>query len=652
MRPKIGERLRYNFENFMAKGGSAVFLSLLVIFFIAFGLVAGIRAIMFTVDPQPFGEQVADSDMGEHIWLAFTEIADPGNVGGESSFSITYKILGIVTILIGMVIFSALIGLIGQKFEETVYNFRKGRSRVIESDHTIILGWNERVMDIIGTLIIANESRKKAAIVIMAESEKETMDDEIAEAIDDTKTTKIITRSGATSSVSQLMKINVTEARSAILLSTCPEGASPEEKKLSDTKIIKTLLALISVQGGVNKLNIVLELFNDESFEIIKTLEDPKINAITAKEILGKLLVQTAISNGLELVYNEILGYAGSETYFVSDDFIGIKFEDLAYHYPDGAPYGIRHADGTILINPPAGTLMQEGDELIMLAQDDSTIKFKKKAEFTPADYPFEQVTVKKETARQLILGWHSIASVVIDEFANYLAEGSVIDILLDSPSDEVKKNISDLRSGNTGLTVNLIEASPLSMDNLRAVNPFSYNSVIILAQNENDFNPEKVDSDTLVILLFLRKILGENGGKKSRTTIITQVLNSENQELITEYNADDFIISNKMLTYLMSQLSEEPGLIDVYNEMFGAEGSEIYLKPAGYYFSQLPVEASFPDMIHAARKRSEVCIGLRMSENAADSGKNFGVIINPDKKEKYTITGSDFLVVFAEDEL
>ena len=271
MKPKFGEKMRYNFENFMSRGGSAVFISLLILFFIAFGIVAGIRALMFSIDPQPFGEQIADSDMGEHVWLAFTEIADPGNVGGESPFSIQYKILGIVTILVGMVIFSALIGLIGQKFEETVYNFRKGKSKVIESDHTIILGWNERVMDIIDTLIIANESRKKAAIVVLAEKDKEEMDDAITETISDTKTTKIITRNGVTSSVTQLAKVNVPGARSAILLSTCPEGASPEEKTLSDTKIIKTMLALISVQGGENKLNIVLELFHDESFEIIKT---------------------------------------------------------------------------------------------------------------------------------------------------------------------------------------------------------------------------------------------------------------------------------------------------------------------------------------------------------------------------------------------
>ena len=162
------------------------------------------------------------------------------------------------------------------------------------------------------------------------------------------------------------------------------------------------------------------------------------------------------------------------------------------------------------------------------------------------------------------------------------------------------------------------------------------------------------------MLLLFLRKLYKESGIKERNTKIITQVLNSENQDLITDYNADDFIISNKMLTFLMSQLSEEPEIMHVYNEMFGAEGSEIYLKPASYYFANLPVEVGFADMYHAALKRKsdedentrEICLGLRQAEHADDAGKNFGVIVNPDKKEKFTLTDKDYLVVFAENEL
>ena len=175
------------------------------------------------------------------------------------------------------------------------------------------------------------------------------------------------------------------------------------------------------------------------------------------------------IADGLEIVYNEILGFSGSETYFVEENFTGLKFHELVNHFQDGAPYGIRKADGQIVINPKIDTVMGEGDALIMLAQDDSTIKFKKNAEFKPVDHPYKAVVTEKKAARELILGWHTIASVVISQFADYLEKGSVVDIIIDSPSDEVKGKIAALRKELTDISINLIETNPLSMENLRA---------------------------------------------------------------------------------------------------------------------------------------------------------------------------------------
>jgi len=42
---------------------------------------------------------------------------------------------------------------------------------------------------------------------------------------------------------------------------------------------------------------------------------------------------------------------------------------------------------------------------------------------------------------------------------------------------------------------------------------------------------------------------------------IITQVLNSENQDLIVQTDVDDFLISNKLITMVLAQLSEQPDL-------------------------------------------------------------------------------------------
>jgi hypothetical protein len=154
-----------------------------------------------------------------------------------------------------------------------------------------------------------------------------------------------------------------------------------------------------------------------------------------------------------------------------------------------------------------------------------------------------------------------------------------------------------------------------------------------------------------MLILLLLREIMKEEGISDKNTKIITQLLNSENQELIEQSNVDDFIISNKMISKIMAQVSENPDLKILYDQMFSEEGSEIYLKPVNYYFKTLPVTVSFFDVIGVAQHRDEICLGLRLSHFIKDPGENFGVILNPKKMRNFTLSEEDCLIVLAEDD-
>jgi len=315
---------------------------------------------------------------------------------------------------------------------------------------------------------------------------------------------------------------------------------------------------------------------------------------------------------------------------------------------------GIHKEDGTIILRPDPDTIINKGEELIIVANDDSTIKFKKNACINPRDYNYIKKNIKRFSQRNLILGWHNIGGIIIREYANYLVKGSVIDIMIENPSDNIKMLIKKLKNKYQNLNISLIEASPMSVEDLKTVKPLTYNNVIILSQNEIDYNPERVDSDTLVILLLLRKIFKNLNADSNEisTKIITQVLNSENQELIQQSNADDFIISNKLISMFMAQLSQQPELFKFYDDIFNEEGSEIYLKPAILYFDQFPLKITFCDIIHAVQKREEICLGFRIKKIANDPEKNFGVKINPDKKEIIEIQKDDLFIVLAENEL
>lgn len=645
IKSSLGSKTKYKFENFMAKGGKSVFISLFILFAVSFVISLIIRAVIMSLDP------ATESTVTwlEQLWITFLQITDPGAVAEETGKNMWFKLSGTITMFLGLIIFSMLVAFITTQVEELLYKLKKGKSKVIEEGHSLILGWNERVTDIIYELILANESEKDAAIVILADEDKEEMDDDIHNAFPDTKTTRIITRSGSPSSLTDLKRVNASNARSAIVLASCSDGADPDDQSTSDSRTIKSILAL---QALNNELPIIGEIFSAAKRELIDGFESDQVIALDSWDILGKILVQTSLTSGLEMVYNEMLSFDGCEVYFYEAKWNNTPFYDLAYHLVDGVPLGIRRADGSLDVRPESSAIMNDGDEIIVLAQDDSTIKFSKKPLFTAQDLPYEERRLEKQIEHQLILGWHNVAHILIREYSDYLQEGSLIDIMINDPSDEVKASIEAFKKEYHFLTINLIPGDPMSREHLSAISPTSYNTVIILNQNENDYDPERVDSDTLVILLLLRQIMEKAETTEKKTKIITQVLNSENAELITQTNVDDFLISNKLITMIIAQLSEQPEIKDFYDDLFQEDGSEIYLKPVSYYFKDLPIDVSFMDIMKAAGKRSEICLGVRINELAHNPEENFGVILDPLKTTRYTLSQDDFLVVLSEDEL
>ena len=91
---------------------------------------------------------------------------------------------------------------------------RRGRSLVLENNHTLILGFGDRILEVIRELIEANDSEPDAAIVILAEDDKEYMDNYIRDNILDFRTTRVITRSGVVTNINNLKKVMAENAKS------------------------------------------------------------------------------------------------------------------------------------------------------------------------------------------------------------------------------------------------------------------------------------------------------------------------------------------------------------------------------------------------------------------------------------------------------
>lgn len=651
----LSKRIHYWFEQFMSKGGSSIFLSLLIVFLISFTLIISIRAIIVYL-----GIGAADAggynnvhNFWDHIYFTFLQMTDPGNMYQDHESSPWIKISTIIAGFVGVIILSMLIAFITTALEKLMYNFRKGRGPVLENDFTLILGWNDRVVDIINELIFANEAEGEGVVVIMDDMPKEEIDDIISKHIPAQKHVKIVSTSGNTCNLHELKRINAHLAKSVIVMAKCEDLASNEEKLNSDINVVKTVMALNAFMENDIRIPVITEIFNDEKRKIINFINSKNVIALDNWDIMGKLLVQTSLTSGLVTVYNEILSFDMSELYYHENSKMeGVPFDDLIYHFEDGIPLGVYNETDGIMLRPEGGYTMKADDQIFILAEDESTIRYSSEKLFTSReDIPFEYVQQEKFNKRVLILGWHPIGRVFISESDDYLAQGSAYSIMSDTPSQEFIDTIRTIDEEFTNIKVDVIDGNPLNYETLKNIDPFSFDTILILSPRQNISNNEDIDSDTLIVSLMLKKIAKETQ-KGENTKVLSQMLNSENQDLILQTNVDDFIISNKMITMILAQLSEEPMMKLFYDDIFQEDGSEIYIKPAYLYFKELPAKLPFIDIIGNARKRDEICLGVRIGDQKNNRNNNFGVKLNPAKDEIFELSQNDFLVVLAEDEL
>lgn len=649
-KPTFKQIVRYRVDNFMAKGGKSIFLSLFVMFVLSLVLIMALRAVIMTfgMDAQHEGSWL------RHLYITFLEMTDPGNMAQDISSSPFYKIPGILAGIVGIILLSMLIGFITTALVQQLENLRKGHSKVIEEGHSLILGWSEqRVVEILRELIMANESEDDPAVVILADMPKEEMDDFLNLALPESErlNTRIITRSGSTSSLINLQVVAVDTCRSAIVLARASEDCSTEEKNISDARTIKTTLALTNARGADEDLHIVAEIFDEVHHDIVQQSCAHPITVVDANDVLAKIIVQTSRSVGLSVAYNELLSFDGCEMYFHEAKWGGRKFGEIQFHFPDGVPMGIRKPDGEILINPAIDTVMVDGDEVLIVADDDSTIDYQDKPVAEPRDLPLKEGRLTQHIESELIIGWNRKGRIIIGEYADYVLPGSTIDVVVKDPTDEVVQEIETLDRELPDIIITLHDRDPLKVENLSDLNPGKRDNIILLSDHSPERNAEEVDAQTILILLMLRKVFdaGEMGPTPPR--LITEVMDSRNQGLISRAGVKDFIVSNRFVSMMLAQISEEPAIKEVYDSLFSEDGSEIYLKPASTYFDELPVEVSFADCMGIAQKREEVCIGLKIKALEDDSKRNFGVDLIPEKNTRFTLSAEDCLVVVSEDE-
>jgi ion channel POLLUX/CASTOR len=625
----LADRLRYRFDNTISKGAIAL-IAWLALIFLALILASTLFVYLTGIAP---AANDARPGFFQTLWLGLMHTIDPGNVGGDTG-SWSYLLTMLTVTAGGILVFSTLIGVIFSGIDQKLADLRKGRSFVVEQGHTVIYGWSPEIFPVVAELARANKSRGRTCIAILAEEDKVEMEDEIRARVGRTGRTRVVCRTGDPINIEDIGIVNPNDARSIVVL--------PPEDEEADSRVIKTVLALTNNPDRRREpYHIVSRIGRPENLGVARMVGHEELRLVAVDDLIARITAQTCRQSGLSVVYTDLLNFGGDEIYFDREPSLaGLTFGEALVSYEACAVIGLRTEDGRILLNPPAEKEISPGDEIVLIAEDDSTIGLSEgPAPEIDAGAICKTPPRERVPERTLILGWNDRAPKIVSELDHYVQPGSEVTVVTPvgaGPSSDLEGLENQKVSYQVGdITVRRV------LDGLGIAD---YDHVIVLGDPDGS-DPNATDAKTLVTLLHLREISERSGG---RFSIVSEMLDVRNRELAEVTGADDFIVSDHLASLMMCQVSENRDLSTVFEGLISAEGSELYLKPASEYVKP-GVPMNFYTVIEAARRRGEVAVGYRLAAETSDPAASYGVYLNPEKSRRVTFSGQDRLIVLAE---
>ncbi len=610
----LKEKLEYKFDNLMSKGAVA----LVGMLFLATALVvimAGVILVLIT----------GDGTVRGNIWASIMHVIDAGTITAAETSNVGFVLIMSIVTLCGLFVTSILIGIITTGFEEKLYNLRKGNSRIIESNHTVILGFNNNTYSLISETIEANENHKDGCIVILDDMDKEEMETAISEVITDFKTTRIICRKGNITDYHMLAKCSLESARCIIV---------NEDRDLITIKSILAINNYLKRDKPITKLpHVVATIYDESNYQAAKIIGEDVAEIVLVQDAISRIIAQTCRHPGLSDVLIELFDFDGDELYFENfPELDGELFGNVLNYFEKAIVFGYKR-DSIVSLNPDMGTVLKKEDELLLLVEDDGVAKVKIKE--CNSDKSLESnIGVKDDTLNLLVIGANAKVKQIILELDEFLGENSVVTVANESIDESIKCVEKELKN----ITLRCVLCDVNDRANLEKLARDSIGHVLLLS---DDCDNETSDAMTLLRLVHLRDI----SKIENRTFSITSEMKDvANQKLAKVAEANDLVVGSNIINLMLTQIAENRSLSEVFQELLRAEGSEIYIRDAAH-FVQLETELDFYQVTTILKDRGEIAIGYKKQ-----NGKEFEIITNPKKSEKIKFSEGDGIISLSLD--
>lgn len=595
--PLLRDRARYLFDRTLARSTAAL------LGWLALGcltLVVPVSALLVWTDPR-----APRSVPGRitAVWRISAETLRLSGVTGSPLRMLLAALLGLIALLC----VSTVVGVITTGLGDRLTELRRGRSTVLEQGHTVVLGWSEHIFTVMAELFTARSGRGRHVVTVLADRDAADMHTELTKALGITSPARLVCRTGSPTDPEALALVAPGTARSVLLL--------PCDDADADSRVIRTLLALRVVIGARPGPPLVATVRHDHHLRAARLAAGPRNTVLEADRTTARLLVQSARQPGLPAALRDLLDFAGAEfhTLDVAGP-VGRSYAELALSFEDACVIGILRADSTAHLTPRPDTLLRAGDRLVAVAHDDHPAAATDCPGHIDERVPRAEHEGADGPTHTLMLGWNRRAPFIVDLLRRTARPGSVLDVVTDPDTDPPGAAAHLSHSGGSDLLrVSHRSGDPTRFATLRALDPSRYDSVIVL-RDENPAAPGQPDDRTLLTLLMLKAHEEETG----RCVRAVAELHDHRSRLLAPLGATSAVVVRGELTALvMTQISHNPALAAVFEEIFTVRGGALALRPAHAYVRP-DVEASFATVAAAALARGEAAIGYRARDPRA----------------------------------
>ena len=422
-------------------------------------------------------------------------------------------VLAIVIVIVGIVLFSgAIIATVTTALKAYIDSKSHAKGKILLNNHFVILNWNSKVPEMILNLMLKGF---KNNIVILSGHDKEYIESEIkslflTNEIKQHYKANLIVKEGDSLLRSNLEDISIENASQiCIMVRDDIVDLDNDDIVNADLLNLKILLRLGSFKIKKD-CQIVVETNSDDmrgkiehlSFTV-STLKNLNITPVSFNRKIGQIIAQSLIVPQMSELYDLLFSFEGAEFYSIESD---LSIDDFMKTHCEAIP-------------------VFKANRLFVLAEDETKISKTREKEYNTFR-SFVPVENKNVTAASIfIIGKNRKKEHLLENLRRSQQFGEVDFELKSYEKLENETLIKDLKE------------TPGPKE------------VLILSDDE--VSPDSYDANVFASLIELSKAFP----KRENITYITELLDSRNLSSVKDFNIKNTIISNKMMSLLITQI-------------------------------------------------------------------------------------------------